>query len=138
MTNQAVPIGWDFSSLFPMHCLIVLVNDPSTTGKGPEGLASFGMREEEETTELRRFPALDGISLLAGSDRNKCQQYFHSRCLHSQASEHLPALPLCLPVTQLLEGVPRSVLAEDGFKKDNFSYIGCSFLYVLRVHPCTQ
>lgn len=44
-----------------------------STGKGPEGLASFGMRKEEETTELRQFPALAEISLLAGSDRNKCQ-----------------------------------------------------------------
>lgn len=49
--------------------------------------------------------------------------------------QHLPALPLCLPVTQLLEGVPRSVLAEDGFKNDDFPYIGCSFLYILGVPP---
>ena len=37
MTNQAIPVGWDFFPLFPMDYLIVLVNDPHVYRKGARG-----------------------------------------------------------------------------------------------------
>lgn len=83
------------------------------TGKGPEGLASFGMRKEEESAELCPFPALDEISLLVRSGRNKCWWYLNL-CLHSRV---LQAPPGTTTIVQLLEGVLRSVLAKGGLKE---------------------
>jgi len=37
MRNQALPLGWDSSSLFPMDYLIVSVNDPRVRRKGSRG-----------------------------------------------------------------------------------------------------
>lgn len=97
--------------LFPMVYVIVLAHDPHPSRKGAEGLASYGVGREEETTELWRFPAPDEISLLARSDRNKRQYFPRGVCTRRQAPPS--ATPMSIYTAT---GGCSEVFAQDGLK----------------------